>query len=278
MNQKTIALLTDFGIVDPYVGIMKSVISRIAPDVRLIDLTHLVRPGDIQRGAFILWQAARDFPPETIFLCVIDPGVGTNRKAIYFQSGDKVFIGPDNGLFSYLTFKEEYSAWELSNPDFRLCQASSTFHGRDIFAPAAAQAALGKTGADFGQKLAGIIELPAPALHLEKSRAVGEIISFDRFGNLITSLGQFSYEGDYLKCNSWIDSRSFQVSQQAEFVILINEERLSLKDTFNSFPPGSLAGLVGSTGLLEIAANQDSARDRLEINLGSQVILEWQER
>jgi len=277
MNPKIIALLTDFGIDDPYVGIMKGVISRIAPTVELIDLTHLVPPADIQRGAFLLWQASLDFPLGTIFLAVVDPGVGTSRKAIYFQCGDKIFIGPDNGLFSYLTYKEEPSIWELTNPELRLGKSSSTFHGRDIFAPAAAYAALGTAGAEFGQQLAGITQLPVPTLHLDKRKAVGEIISSDRFGNLFTSLGQFSYQGDYLTCSSWVDSQAVQLNRQADFMIEINQERFSLRETFNSIPPGDIAGLVGSTGLLEISTNQGSARDILNVDRGTPVILGWQE-
>jgi len=162
MKKRIIALLTDFGNEDPYVGIMKVIISQIYEDCALIDLTHLIPPGDIQRGAFVLWQAARDLPPGTVFLSVVDPGVGTDRKAIFLECGGQIFIGPDNGLFSYLTYKKDYAAWELSNPNFQQKNTAYTFHGRDIFAPAAAHTALGRQGAEFGDKLSEILLLPQP--------------------------------------------------------------------------------------------------------------------
>jgi S-adenosylmethionine hydrolase len=164
MKPRIIALLTDFGIYDPYVGIMKAVMSEIASDASLIDLSHQIPAGDIQRGAYVLWQAARDFPPGSIFLSVVDPGVGTIRKGIILQTEKHIFVGPDNGLFSYLLIGNNYQAWELANPNYQRQGISTTFHGRDIFAPAAAFAAQGIQGKEFGAEIKDLINLSKPAL------------------------------------------------------------------------------------------------------------------
>ncbi len=275
MKKPIIALLTDFGISDPYVGIMKAVITTINPGARLIDLGHQIPPADIQRAAFQIWQAARDFPPGTIFLCVVDPGVGTDRKAIYLQVNDQVFIGPDNGLFSYVIQNQESSAWELSNLDFQIKNPANTFHGRDIFAPAAAHASLGTVGPDFGLKVSEPIRLPQPVFIRDKNKITGEIISFDQFGNLFTSLGYFSSEGEKLECSSWIDSERFSILQPSHLKILVNDLPLPFVSTFASISIGSCAGLIGSTRLLEIVANQASARSILNLEVGSNFSLDW---
>lgn len=275
MSKIIIALLTDFGIDDPYAGIMKGVITGINADARLIDLSHQIPPADIQRGAFVLWQAALDFPPGTTFLCVVDPGVGTDRKGIFLQCNGQSFIGPNNGLFSYVTMNKKFSAWELSNPEFQLENPTDTFHGRDIFAPAAAYISLGTPGPDFGKSVQNIIQLPQPEITLDHNKLVGEIISFDRFGNLLTSLGQFYYEDKILKCSSWITSLKVTIHDPTGLKILVNDQRLPFVTTFGSIPNGACAGLIGSTGLLEIVANQDSARSLLNLGLGTRIILEW---
>ncbi|MCJ7717213.1 MAG: SAM-dependent chlorinase/fluorinase, partial [Anaerolineales bacterium] len=193
MKPVMIALLTDFGFDDPYVGIMKGIIKEIAPGAEFIDLTHLIPAGDIQRGAFVLWQSARDLPPGTIFLSVVDPGVGTNRRAVYLQREGQIFIGPDNGLFSYLFYNASFTAWKLSNPEYQLDGPSTTFHGRDIFAPGAAYAALGISGSQFGDEVKSLTRLADPIFSRNGNSIQGEIISKDRFGNLFTSLGILKY-------------------------------------------------------------------------------------
>jgi S-adenosylmethionine hydrolase len=275
MDQKLIALLTDFGNDDPFVGIMKGVICQIYKKVIFIDLTHLIPPADVQRGAFVLWQAARDLPPGTIFLSVVDPGVGTDRGAIMLECGGQIFIGPDNGLFSYLTYQNDCSAWELSNPDYQLKDPTNTFHGRDIFAPAAAHAALGRKGVEFGNEVQKIVQLDQPHLVIQKHEACGEIISWDRFGNLFTTLGVFVQKGRSLHIKSWVDGQSMKINNTREITISIKNESLPFVDTFDSLPLGTCGGLIGSTGLLEIAANQDSAKSILSIDRGTRVNLEW---
>ena len=276
MTKKIIALLTDFGIDNPYVGIMKGVITTINPEARMIDLSHQIPLADIQRGAFLIWQAAQDFPPGTIFLSVVDPGVGTNRKAICLRNNDHSFIGPDNGLFSYVMLNQVVTAWELSNPEFQLKNPSNTFHGRDIFAPAAAYISLGTSGQDFGKRAHNLIKLPQPEFTQEKNKIRGEVISFDQYGNLFTSLGQFSNKAKTLKCSSWINSLNITIDDPTRLTINVNGLHLPFVTTFGSIPIGECAGLIGSTGLLEIVANQDTAKSILKLGVGSKVTLEWE--
>jgi len=275
MKSKTIAILTDFGIEDPYVGIMKGIISEISPDAPIIDITNQIPPGDIQRGAFILWQASQDFPKGTVFLCVVDPGVGTERKAVFLQTRDHILIGPDNGLFSYLLYGSSFKCWELSNSNYQRKSSSATFHGRDIFAPAAAFAAKSISGDQFGSRVSSPNRLPEPILTYNESSLTGEILSRDHFGNLFTSLGQFKYQNESLRFVSWIDVSELTISDKSKIRIRVNEKELPLVQTFSSIDPGSCAGLVGSSGLIEIVANQTSAKDLLGLEKGNPVILSW---
>ncbi len=275
MKPTNIALITDFGLDDPYVGIMKGIITDLSPGIPLIDITHQIPPGDIQRGAFVLWQASRDFPQGTVFICVVDPGVGTDRKAIYLQTGGQIYIGPDNGLFSYLLFNSDFSCWELSNPDFQRQNSSSTFHGRDIFAPAAAYAARGFSGDQFGSVVNRMKNLSEPALCINENSLAGEIISWDQFGNLFTSLGKFKYSENSLALTSWINDDKLLINNISQIQIQVGNQYLPLVRTFDSVENGSCAGLVGSTGLLEIVANQASAENLLGLNKGDPVLLSW---
>jgi S-adenosylmethionine hydrolase len=275
MKSVNIALLSDFGLEDSYVGSMKAVISDLSPGIPLIDITHLIPPGDIQRGAFILWQASQDFPPGTVFLCVVDPGVGTGRKAIYLQIGNRIYIGPDNGLFSYLLYEHDYSCWELSNPDFQKKESSNTFHGRDIFAPAAAHAARGISGDQFGVEVNKLVHLPQPVHKIGNGSLTGEILSRDRFGNLFTSLGIFKYSTTTLHLKSWITNYDLIIQEISQIKIKVGNQLLPLVQTFDSIKPGSCAGLIGSTGLLEIIANQASAEDLLGLTRGDPVFMSW---
>lgn len=288
---KHIALTTDFGYSDPFVGIMKGVMAGIAPDVPQVDITHAIPPGDIQRGAIVLWQSAPYFPPGTVFLSVVDPGVGTARKAIVLQAQNHIFVGPDNGLFSYLLAEEEggtgVQAWELTNlppADMPLANSfpSSTFHGRDVFAPAAAHVARGGAPSALGARCQELVRLPSPTLEVTRDGVVrGEILTRDQFGNLLTSLGRFrpTEDGD-LRLVPWIGrskagnlSAVVKCSPTENSLHLPNGKTLPLVDTFAHIPPGECAALVGSTGLLEIAANGQSAAALLGLKRGAVVEL-----
>jgi S-adenosylmethionine hydrolase len=186
-----IALLTDFGLADGDVGVMKGVIAGITPEINIIDITHDVDPQNISSGAWILASAYRYFPKNTVFVCVVDPGVGSSRRAIAIDAGDWFFVGPDNGLFSYVLAEQVVQAAViLSNPTYQLPQVSATFHGRDIFAPAAAYLARSITLFELGPQIdPTTLERIDIAPPIRKGTLIdAHIIHVDRFGNLITSI------------------------------------------------------------------------------------------
>jgi S-adenosyl-L-methionine hydrolase (adenosine-forming) len=275
-----IVLLTDFGVQDPYVGIMKGVISQIAPGALVIDLTHQIPPGQIQRAALILWQAYSYFPGGTIFVCVVDPGVGTRRRPLILntaagKSSSYTWIGPDNGLFSYI-LPEKWQAWEIENRDYLLPRRSSTFHGRDIFAPAAAHAWRGVFGDELGPEVGELVRLPSPHLELtQPGRLVGEVLYADQFGNLLTSLGRFERQGeDRLQFIPWLpgaDGYTFLLDGLS--LHLPDGQVLPLVGTFQAAGQGC-AALVGSSGLLEIIANERSAAHLLQLEPGTRLVLQ----
>ncbi len=275
-----IALLTDFGSQDPFVGIMKGVIQRIAPGAALIDLTHEIPPGDILRAAVVLWQAVPYFPPGTIYLGVIDPGVGTARAPILIDSGRGRFIGPDNGLFSFVAAETD-PAWELRSEDFSLPESSRTFHGRDIFAPAAGHAARGVKGSEFGPAAGERLWLEPPLLAADsEGNLVGEVLFSDHFGNLLTSLGQFVSEGDggAVRLRPWpfdrpeLPSSGDLLQIEAIEPLVQGGDPLTLVNTFAEIPAGSCAALVGSSGLIELVANRAPAAEMLPLKRHDRII------
>ncbi|HLE15974.1 MAG TPA: SAM-dependent chlorinase/fluorinase [Anaerolineales bacterium] len=274
-----IVLLTDYGTSDPYVGILKGVISGIAPDIPVIDLTHEIQPGDLLQGAVTLWMARPYFPAGTVFCCVVDPGVGTARRAILVEAGDFRYIGPDNGLFTFVS-DQDCLAWMIEEPDLMFTNLSVTFHGRDIFAPAAAHAARGVSGSSFGRRVEGLIRLAQPILKAVDDREVkGEILYVDRFGNLLTSLGAFrEVERDSYQLDPWLEdtlpeNQVRYVSKLKSRLILPGGRSLDWIRTFADKPVGECAVLVGSSGLLEVVANQGSAAQNLGLARGDQVTL-----
>lgn len=276
-NAPLIALLTDFGSKDPFCGIMKGVISRIAPGISCIDLDNEIPPGDIQHAAITLWQARPYFPDGTVFLCVVDPGVGTNRRGVVVQAGKKTYIGPDNGIFTFILDKG-YRAWELQNPRFSLPNPTHTFHGRDIFAPAAAYVSKGIPGSDFGQEVQDLVLLPPPFLESSDPMTLqGEVLYADHFGNLLTSLGSFSFvDEEHIRFSPWIQNENKPL-QERTFDIKHIEANLPLGAslpfvrTFSEAPPEGCAAILGSSGLIEIVANQKSAASILDLKASDHI-------
>jgi S-adenosylmethionine hydrolase len=276
----SIAILTDFGHSDPFVGIMKGVIARIAPQASLIDITHNIPPGDIQRAAVMLWQSKSYFPAGTIFLSVVDPGVGTGRRGIIVQTENQLFVGPDNGLFSFI-LEQQFEAWELIESRFQLPQPGTSFHGRDIFAPAAAHAANGIKGSEFGPSIAEIIRLPEPRLNIKPNQIEGEILYSDQFGNLLTSLGKWvSSDQKRFLFEPWLDlgasfSGEVTIAKNQVSLMLPDGHTLSWVDMFADIREGDCGIMVGSSGLVEIAANRSSAADLLTLSSGDLVTLRY---
>jgi S-adenosylmethionine hydrolase len=250
-----IALLTDFGTTDSYAGILKGMIAKIAPEARVIDLTHEILPYDLLQAGLILYQSYRYFPPHTIFVCVVDPGVGSERRPILIKTKNYFFIGPDNGLFTLaLADQEIEKVIHLTQSQYFLEPLSSTFHGRDIFTPVAAHLSLGIPADQFGPEVSDYKRLEDFFPQVEKKEIVGKILSIDRFGNAITNLSH-----SFLKKH--ISDLKFSLS--------IGKRKLSaMKTHYAEGEKKKPFFLFGSSGLLEIAMNQGSAAHLLKMKRG----------
>lgn len=272
---KTIALLTDFGNEDIYVGVMKGVMRGICPDADFIDITHSIAPQHVREAAFGLMNAYQFFPAGTIFLVVIDPGVGSMRRPIAVQAGDYAFIAPDNGVLSYaLRDMTDVKIVELSNPAYHLPQVSYTFHGRDIFSPAAAHLATGVPIEELGNLQDSMIHLPLPELSIDQRTITGEVVHIDRFGNIITSIGHMHWVGsDRLSLNPVFGLNVATVPVDAEHArIRIGDEQIvSVRVSYSEAMRGDLLAIVGSTNYLEISVNQGNAAQRLDVAVGDRV-------
>ena len=252
-----ITLTTDFGLDDWFVGTMKGVIAGIAPRVEVVDLTHGVPPGDIRAGAFALAAGYGFFPKGTIHIAVVDPGVGSERKAIAVQTGNYFFVGPDNGVLSFALRRERIKhIHRLENARYFLRSISQTFHGRDVFAPVAAYLAKGVRISALGpaQKSFDRLEWPAPRrLH---GRLEGEVIYIDRFGNGITNL----------------DS-GMLASSEATTCGVPSRFTCPLNSCYQAVRQGKPVAVLGSSGFIEIAVNGGSAQKRLGLKVGTRVVI-----
>jgi S-adenosyl-L-methionine hydrolase (adenosine-forming) len=227
-----ITVLTDFGLKDPYVGIMKGVILSINPEATMVDVSHDVEPQDIKDGAFLVPEYYPFFPEGSIHLCVIDPTVGSSRKGLIVTKEGHIFVGPDNGLFTFLLDGAEVH--EISNQALMLPRISSTFHGRDIFAPAAAHLSRGTMPFRFGPAVTSPVRLSDLVPSLEGNTLTGEIIHIDRFGNLLSNI-------DHRLFMEFVGDRPF----------LIEVGRLSFSSLNKSYYEDRYTCLVGSSGYLE---------------------------
>ncbi len=283
----SIALLTDFGLQDTYVGVMKGVMLDICPEARLIDLTHAIRPQDVRQAALALLDSYRYLPRRTVFLVVVDPGVGSTRRAIAVDAGPYWFVGPDNGVLSYaLREIGEWEAFELTNDRYWLPDSSNTFHGRDIFAPVAAHIAYGSSVKPFslgelGTPIDDPVLLPPPLLVTTAVQIVGEIIDIDHYGTLVTSIGRLAHEaGGRLSLAPRFDHEaSLQRFDIRKIRIRAGGYSIrGIRRAFSDVESGQLVALVGSRGYLEIAVNRGNAAKRLGLSMGDQVELEvWED-
>jgi S-adenosylmethionine hydrolase len=273
-----IALLTDFGTNDIYVGVMKGVMHSICPQASFIDITHHIQPQSVRQGAFALLNAYRYFPQGTVFLAVVDPGVGSTRRPIALYAGGYTFIAPDNGILTYvLSEMSDVRIVELTNTDYQLKQPSNTFHGRDIFAPAAAHLAAGVAFSELGQPLESTFSLPMPQLEVGR-QVVGEVMHIDRFGNIVTSIGQLRWVSEdrltlYPRFGG-DKERSVPVLAHDAVVTIHGLTINSLSHAYSDTARGYLLALVGSDGHLEIAINQGNAATRLDVSIGDRVELQ----
>jgi S-adenosyl-L-methionine hydrolase (adenosine-forming) len=274
---RTVALLTDFGLRDTYVGVMKAVMRRICSTVDFIDISHAIQPQNVREAALALMTAYAYFPLGTVFLVVVDPGVGTKRRLIAAAAGDYCFVAPDNGVLTYALASEPgYKAVELVRPDYRLQPVSQTFHGRDIFAPAAAHLAAGVPLEDFGPAVDALQMLPLPELNIDDHLIRGEVIHIDHFGNIVTSIGEMSWLDEaHLRLtprfNHAAASIHFTASQVAA---TIGSERITgIARTYGEVRQGDRLALIGSSGFLELAVNQGNCAAQLNAAVGDRVEL-----
>ncbi len=273
---KVIALMTDFGLQDSYVGMMKAVIAGICPRARVIDITHAIKPQNVRGAAFALLNSYRYFPAGAVFCVVVDPGVGSERLAIAVKSGQYHFVGPDNGVLSYALARLG-AGYEAVALDFQADAISQTFHGRDIFAPAAAQLAQ-QPGvfATLGGALDSIISLPQPELSFAKRRVIGEVMHIDRFGNVISSIGAFEWLNEQsLKLTAaWgQDIAPLQINAGGAQITVASHCLQGIARAYHEVAPGEILALIDSSGFLEISLNQGNAARRLSLQLGDEVML-----
>ncbi len=267
-----ITLTTDFGLADSYVAAMKGVILGINPEAKLVDISHMIKPQNIPEAAFVLSMAYPFFPDGTIHVVVVDPGVGTRRKAIILRTPKAVFVAPDNGALSYVIedcstkhggdgidqhltkLEPRLEAVAITRSEFWRTPVSSTFHGRDIFAPVAAHLSLGLPLIEFGEKISSLTTLPILRPHREQDGALmGQILHIDGFGNLITNI-----KGDDLP------------GTKKTIAVEVGSQRISGLSRTYSEGRGLLA-LIGSSGYLEISLREGSAGAFLNTKVGDKV-------
>jgi S-adenosyl-L-methionine hydrolase (adenosine-forming) len=262
-----ITFSSDFGLRDVYVGVVHGVIAGIAPQTQVIDLTHGIPPQDVRAGALALYAGCRHFPAGTIHLAVVDPGVGTERRALLLRSAEYWYVGPDNGLFGLTAPPASLlGCWELTNVRYRLPSTSATFHGRDIFAPAAAHLAIRIPPDELGTPAAPPLLLPDLSLcDVGPGDTLGAVLAIDHFGNLVTNLRapqDWATRARHGQVTAWLDGmplRSVLTYGEAALTSRSNAERREL------------LLLAGSAGLLEVAVANGSAAKASGLGVGAVV-------
>jgi S-adenosylmethionine hydrolase len=258
MPRTIVTLTTDFGLGSRYVAQMKGVILSRCPEACLIDLSHSIGPQNIREGAIVLADVTPRFPPGTIHVAVVDPGVGTERKLLYAEAGNQRYLAPDNGLLD-LVLRQHPAARliELTNRAYWLPDVSSTFHGRDILAPVAAHLAAGLDPAELGPPLARHVSLSWPRPAVSSTRAAGEILYVDSFGNLISNLA--------------CDNLSPLGKPEELTVEIAGRVVMGISQTYGNVPPGQLVALFDSQGRLELAVANGNAAAVLGVAAGAEI-------
>ena len=264
MRSSVIALLTDLGTKDYFVGAMKGTILSMNPDAKIVDITHEVPKYDVRGAAFILAQAAKAFPSGTIFVTVVDPGVGTERKCVLLKTKNELFfIAPDNGVLTLIAEQLGIvELYEIKNRKLMMPEVSLTFHGRDIMAPIAAHLSLGVKPSEVGPELKGIKLLKLPQPMATETKLRGHIMNVDDFGNLATNIdaptiSKFAKLGEAL-------------------VVTVAGKVLTVKlaRTFGEVGLGEYLCYVGSSGMLELAKNMGNLADELKVKIGSELSIQ----
>ena len=259
MASPLITLTTDFGLSDPYVGLMKGVILSINPHASIIDITHGIRPQAIEQGAFLISKSYSYFPPNTIHVVVVDPGVGTTRRPLAVTTPHGLFVAPDNGVLGRLGILNQHGelqpdcrAWHLTQPAFWRLPVSHTFHGRDVFAPVAAHLSLGVDPSNMGEQVHSLTPLHYNQPAWQDDSIEGQVVHIDHYGNLVTDI-----EADLLS-----DSQTLYIEIKAN----------TIHNLSRSYSEGAqLLAIIGSFDTLEVAARNASAEQRLNARIGDPV-------
>lgn len=261
MLSHIITLTTDFGLLDPYVAEMKAVILTINPEAKIIDVTHQIEKFNIRMAAFILSAAAPYFPKNTVHVGVVDPGVGTGRKPILIETRRSFFVGPDNGILVLAAKKEGIRhIYEISSKSVMLDKVSQTFHGRDVFAPAAAHLSMGFPPSKVGPEIHKIVAPEFAKIVRNKSAIIGEILHVDGFGNIITNIDEKDLK---------------QAGVRGEIDIEFAESRMRLKlcKAYAEVKLRQPLAIIGSHGFLEISVNQGNAAEIFHVKAGDKVTI-----
>lgn len=257
-----ITLMTDFGTSDHYVGVMKGVILNINPQVQIVDITHAIPPQDIHGAAFLIDSAYRYFPNGTIHLVVVDPGVGSERRAIVCQTETTYFVCPDNGILTHILRAEQHlHTVAIENSDYFLPQVSNTFHGRDLFAPVAAHLSRGIPIDKLGSPVAQRVQLPSPNPQITDKAIIGHIVWIDAFGNLVTNISHKTVEA---------------LEERNSFIIHAGGAKINrLNRSYAESAAGEALAIVGSSNRLEISINQGNAARTLRLKRGDEIAISY---
>jgi len=258
MKHPIIALLSDFGTEDGYVGAMKGRILSELPEAAVVDISHDIKPYDIRQGAFCLNNSYPNFPDKTVFVAVVDPGVGTERKGIVVKTSQHYFVGPDNGIFSFVTHREGYQASEIMLKAFSE-EVSHTFHGRDVFARIAAWIGGGKDIKKFLNPLREVVSFLKPPHKNNDNEFILEVIHVDHFGNLILNFQKNDLLGYEDTSGVTLKIKEFELHR--------------IHETFGMVPRGELLLCWDSSGFLQIAQNMGNAAEKINSSVGDQLRL-----
>lgn len=262
----TIAMMTDFGIKDGNVGVMKGVIWQICPEAQIADVSHTISPQDVREASLILARSAPYFPAGTVHLVVVDPGVGTARRPMAARMGQWFYVGPDNGIITLLMERAQTEQWQtefvvLDNPEYWLPQVSHVFHGRDIFAPVAGHLAKGIGLVQLGSHINNPVLLDLPKPRRDSNGWQGEVIHVDHFGNISSNI-RIEHLGEAMR-------------QKDRIVVRVGGARIEgLVDTFGEGHAGELVGLVGSTGNLIVSVVNGNAAATLGVRVGDPIAVD----
>jgi len=256
-----VTLLSDFGLRDPYVAEMKAVILSICPRARLVDISHEIEKFSVRMGAFVLASATPYFPEGTIHVAVVDPGVGTRRRAVLVEVRRAFFVGPDNGLLMLAAERMGIRrVYEITNRRYMLKCVSQTFHGRDVFAPAAAHLVNGCKPFDFGSEIKDYVVPRFAKSRLTKKALFGEVLHVDDFGNIVTNISRAEFEKTGIREGAMLRFR-------------LRDRAIKLKfcSTYGEVSVGKSLALIGSHDFLEISTNQGSASKKYGAKVGDRV-------